>query len=58
MQETDKDLKTHGPVRALKVPVPKIKEPGIVEEKDDQHRNDPKPIYVMATLFQSLTFRS
>ena len=54
-QETDKSLKTKRFLRVFKVPVHKIKEPGVVEEKDDQHRDDPEPIDVVATLFQYLT---
>jgi hypothetical protein len=34
------------------MPVHKIKEPGIVEEKDDQHRGDAKPIDIITALFQ------
>jgi len=55
MEETDKSHKTHRPLSVLQVPVHKIKEPGIVEKKDDQHRGDPKPINVIAALLQWFT---
>jgi hypothetical protein len=33
----------------------KIKEPGIVEGKDDQHRGNAKPIAIITALFQLST---